>query len=234
MRLSSTQDPRPQIVSYVVNENMGRTYKIPYCAWTNGNDWSVYDVSSQDPLMQTAILSGDVAGIALKFLSLWRVSINGDGFNSAIPPITSKIETEITAPPIPPLPPTSVVGPEWTPLTGDFPANGHPAPTEIRLPDGTTRQIRSWRGLIIEAALWLHQAGLLTHERCPIPMGGVRNLLSIDGLHKSGTKFHSPVQIGQTGLILEGSINPADSVRFARKLWLDFDKDPTQVHLRFR
>ena len=261
-KLDERESPLSQMVGYAITANIENQTSVRYCAYSNGDLWEMYDIISQSRVMRTSITSGPAEKVALQMLGLWRGSL-GDGSyapanepvvaaavaeastaaqettaaqmvaEEAVPPATEAtlpqhqrvvVESVITQPP----------GADWTPLTGDFPTNGHPAPAEIRLPDGTIKAAKSWRSVMVETALWLFQEGVLTRDSCPIPMGGTRHLLSLDGLHRSGSRFHSPVSIAQTGIILEGSINPKDIVHHARKLWLDFGQDPAQVHLKLK
>ena len=237
-----------QAVGYAVSENMGGA-NVPYCACTNGDNWEVFDVFSQKPVLKVSISTEDAAKCALQFLGLWRRSLSDGSLTPAVEPVVGLVEPSSVEPPpdTPPSPtlqrrPDIVVPtvrtpppePEWTPLTGDFQIYGDLPPSEIRLPDGATKAISAWRSVVVESALWLNQEGKLTLDDCPIPMGGIRHLLSLDGVHRTGTKFHSPVKVGQTGMILEGSLTATDSVRFARKLWQDFGQDPAQVHLKLK
>ena len=226
-----------QAVGYAVSENMGGA-NVPYCACTNGDNWEVFDVFSQKPVLKVSISTEDAAKCALQFLGLWRRSLTDGQFAAAVEPLT-EMEYAPPTPPSPDPPPIPRMPPlpsnsEWTPLTEEFETLGHPAPSQIRLPDGGTKAINAWRSVVVETVLWLHQAGVLTRESCPIPMGETRYLLSLDGVHRTGTKFHSPVSIGQTGIILEGSITSKDIVRLTQKLLRDFGKDPAQVHLKLQ
>ena len=123
--LSIKKPPLPQTVGYVVNENMTRAPKIPYCAWTNGDEWGVYDVSTQNQVMQASIEGEDSAELALKFLSLWNSTLREGRIVEALSPLTDAVEPD--GPPPPPPPPPS---PGWTPLTGSFEVTGSSSPTE--------------------------------------------------------------------------------------------------------
>lgn len=237
-KLSERKPARPQVVSYVVNENMSRTYKIPYCAWTNGDDWAVYNVSTQNPLMEVSITEGSTPKIALEFLSLWRVSITGDSFNRAITPIMSE---QLVLPPDPTSDPQPDVTPppppppgEWTSLTAEFTASRMPPPAAVRFPDGQEVANRVWYGVLVETALWLNQRGEFGPQSCPIEMGPIRYLFNLDGMHRNGSAFRFLVPIGNTGIKMEAGLSAPHVIQLAQKLLTDFGHNPAQLLLRLQ
>ena len=123
---------------------------------------------------------------------------------------------------------------EWIPLDGDFPTTGSPSPREVKLPDGETRRIVSWTDVPKEIAIWLHRRSLLTRDNCQFDIGRTRYLLSPDGKHRNGKLFHSNVDVGDTGIQMEGSFNPNALVHHAVQLLKRFGKDPSLVFLRLR
>ena len=94
--LSVSKPPTDQILNYVVSENMNNPLKIGYCAWTNGNEWEVYDVFNQNSVMELSIKKEDVSRCALKFLGLWRSSLQDGGFDQVVEPlVTSESEAPV-------------------------------------------------------------------------------------------------------------------------------------------
>ena len=123
---------------------------------------------------------------------------------------------------------------EWIPLDGDFPTTGSPSPKEVKLPDGGTRRIVSWTDLPKEIAIWLHRRSLLTRDNCQFDVGRTRYLLSPDGKHRNGKLFHSNVDVGDTGIQMEGSFNPEVLVHHTVQLLKRCGQDPSLVFLRLR
>ena len=75
-----------QAVGYAVSENMGGA-NVPYCACTNGDNWEVFDVFSQKPVLKVSISTEDAAKCALQFLGLWRRSLSDGSFAPAVEPV---------------------------------------------------------------------------------------------------------------------------------------------------
>ena len=237
-----------QTIGYAISENMNGSNRVSYCACTNGDDWKVFDLFTQAPVMDVSITGNDSAKAAMKFLGLWRRSFSDGSFDRAVeplvehgqsvtpqsaptpsgPPAQRKIEeSPATYKPTSKSPPTA----GWTSLTGTFGTTNAPSPSAIRLPDGEIL-LKNWQGVLTETALWLYRSSLLTRERCPIPLGKKRDLFSLDGLHPNGNTFNNPVKLGDTGIIMEGNLSSKDIVRLAQKLLQQFDQDPSKVLLR--
>lgn len=228
--LSVTRPPILQTVSYAVAENTESALKVNYCAWTNGDEWAVFDVFKQDAVTRVSLADEDSAKCALKLLCLWRRSLMDGSMDMPVEPV---IEPSPVAAPVGPLP--MVVSPtdaQWLSLTAEFAATGNPPPKAIKMPDGKEAGLKSWRGVLLETALWLHDRGLLTRENCRIHMGPVRLIFSPDGKHSRGTPFHSPVPVGNTGIQMEGSVEPDQFVSNTRKLLVRFGQNPSSVHLK--
>jgi len=223
---------------------------VRYGCLTDGNIWEVYDVFQQVPLEERKILRVTIADaepgkVALAMLGLWQRSLEDGSYEYAAEPLI-ETETHVAPDPVPyievapeprPMPVQSVAqasapsGGAWTPLTGDFETTNRPAPAVIRLPSGEERDIRSWRGIVIESVRWLHKEGVLTHEECQFRSGHKRYLYNTDGIHPNGGAFHTPIPVGDTGIIVEGNISSTLSVRSVRRLLEHLGKDPSQVYL---
>ena len=248
-----------QTIGYAISENMNGTNKISYCACTNGDDWKVFDLFTQAPVMDVSITGNDSAKAAMKFLGLWRRSLSGGKFNNANEPLfglgvsltaassVTVAPSAATLLPLPSLPhaasrtsrasrSTSVATQPpttgWTSLTGTFETTHAPPPSAIRLPDGKEIPLKIWRGVLIETALWLYRSSLLTRESCPIPSGKKRNLFSLDGLHTNGKRFIRPINLGATGIIMESNLSAMQIAELTRKLLQHFNQDPSKVLLR--
>lgn len=230
--LSVTKPPVLQTVSYAVTENTGSAAKVPYCAWTNGDEWAVLDVFEQNLVTQVSLADEDPAKCALKLLGLWRRSLLDGSFDTPVEPVIG-LELPTKAKPAGTLPmPIAPADAQWLPLTAKFSSKGSPPPKAIRMPDGAEKTLKSWRGVLLETALWLHDRGLLTRENCRIHRGPVRLLFSPDGKHSTGTSFHSPVPVGDTGIQMEGSFEPDQFVSNTHILLVHFGQNPSSVHLK--
>ena len=230
-------DHTQQTVGYAISENMNGSNRVSYCACTNGDDWKVFDLFTQAPVMDVSITGNDSAKAAMKFLGLWRRSFSDGSFDSVIEPLPG-----LVSPPVPPDPPvpdvTTPTG--WTSLTGTFGTTNAPSPSAIRLPDGNEIPLKAWRGVLTETALWLNRSSLLTKENCQIRLGSAPHLSSVstrylfsrDGLHADGGRFKSPVKLGDTGIIMEGNLSSKHIVGLTQKLLLQFGQDPSKVLLR--
>ena len=123
---------------------------------------------------------------------------------------------------------------EWIPLDGDFPTTGNPSPNEMKLPEAEARRIASWTDVPKEITVWLYERSILTRDNCQFAVGRTRYLLSPDGKHRNGRLFHSRVDVGETGILMEGSFDPDKLVRHAIELLDHFGQDPSQIYLRLR
>ena len=247
-----------QTTMYLLGHNRRNSSKIIYCSCTNGDRWVVLDVTrqDQDPTVMDILLSSadPPAKSALKFLGLWHSSLISGSFDAAAEPILAEEQTESPvvqvplqplakpAPDVPtsrrrggprrvgPLPsastPFGVPVPGWTSLTANFETTHRDAPTAIRLPDGEVKG-KNWRSVIIESALWLHRTGVLTRENCRVPVGK-GYLMSLDKKELRGS-----VSLGDMGIWLEVHYSAHSIVRHTRRLLQHFDKDPSQVYLKF-
>ena len=151
-------DHTQQTVGYAISENMNGSNRVSYCACTNGDDWKVFDLFTQAPVMDVSITGNDSAKAAMKFLGLWRRSFSDGSFDRAIEPLPRLVDegtgtgattgAKVTAEGSGDTTPGKS---EWTPLTGDFPIRGKSAaatyklaPKAIRFPDEEERPIRAW------------------------------------------------------------------------------------------
>lgn len=239
---------RMQLLTYALGQG------IPYGCLTDGNRWQVYDIfaavrgGEPQPLDQRCRLDVTVAGdppvrSALAFLGIWRPNLQTDGrFVDASDPFLASDLThsplepaDLRAAPVSPtLPsPSSPRAAGWTSLMDNFEVTNRPPPSEVRFPGRSAVAVRSWRGMFVEIALWLHEQGLLTRQNCQIPRGqGNRVIFSTNGMHPNGEPFRDLVQIESAGLVLEGNMSGKACVRLAKDLLARFGHDPSQVYLR--
>ena len=249
-KLADRDAPIQQTVGYAVTENIQHRSNVRYCASTNGDRWEVYDISAQESVMSVSLSGEDAPKCALKLLGLWRDSLLSDGLldlpvepviSPELPPVAPAPQQPAVAVPRlePPTPPV-VVAPTpplpsaagWTSLADNFEVKHKPS--EMQFPGISAVAVRSWRGMVVEVAQWLHEQGLLTPQDCQISIGRRgRVAFSTDGRHPSGEPFRNPVRIESAGLVLEGgSMSAKSCVRLAKRLLAHFRQDPSQVYLR--
>ena len=249
-KLAERDIPIQQTVGYAVTENIQHRSNVRYCASTNGDRWEVYDIRAQESVMSVSLSREDAPKCALKLLGLWRDSLLSDG-NVDIPvaPVVSAELLSVAPAPrqsatvvpriAPPTPSVDVASAPpapgtagWVPLGNNFEVTNRPPPSEVQFPGRSAVAVRSWRGMFVEIALWLHEQGLLTRQNCQVPRGRNRVMFSTNGMHPNGEPFRNPVQIESVGLVLEGHMSGKACVRLAKDLLAHFGQDPVQVHLR--
>ena len=232
-KLADKDSPLAQVVSYVVTENIQNNTNVRYCVSTNGDAWVVYDVTAQKSVMSCSIAKEDTAKCALQFLGLWRRSLSDGVFDPPIEPVIALVDDSgLSVPPGQPISGQPIVG--WTPLSAEFQSKHRPPPTAIKLPNGQEVAIKAWRSILVETALWLYQSSLLTQENCGAAIGAKRLLFSLDGKHKGGTPFKSPIQIANTGIILEANFSSSDIVMHTRRLLENYDQDSSKLLLKLQ
>ena len=231
-KLSDRDAPIKQAVGYAVSENIQNKVKVRYCASTNGDAWELYDVFDGKSVLKTSIISDETAKCALQLLGLWRKSM-ADGLHSeAVPPVVTIEPPPKPVPPTPPPPP-----PGWTALDGSFDTTGQPAPKSMRFPNGHEAVIRSWQGVIIQAAVWLYQTGRLTGENCQIlswetaTAKANRYILSRNGKHPDSTDFLRPYRISDD-IVLALGLNAREVIRRSIRLLEHCGQDPSRVLLQ--
>ena len=239
-KLADRDAPIQQTVGYAVNENIVNRANVRYCAFTNGDRWEVYDIIAQESVISVSLSGEKAPKCALKLLGLWRDSLLSDGnvdlpvapvVSAELPSVAPRIESPtppVDVASVPPAPGTAV----WVPLGNNFEVTNRPPPSEVQFPGRSAVAVRSWRGMFVEIALWLHEQGLLTRQNCQVPRGRNRVMFSTNGMHPNGEPFRNPVQIESVGLVLEGHMSGKACVRLAKDLLAHFGQDPSQVYLR--
>ena len=217
---------REQMTTY---SNMGG---VKFACLTNGDVWEVYDVYKQAPMeekriFQISITKTPVHECALKLLYIWLPNLRPTRPIEAQPPAFGFSQESTTTVGEN----SSAMPPGGTPLS-EVPDPTHkPAPKAIYLPDGE-RTLTSWRGVLVQTALWLHRKQILTQGNCMVMAGGKRVLFSVNGAHPGGDSFKGPVPLDGTGIIMEGHLSARETVRYAVKVLKHFNQDPSQVYLK--
>ena len=188
---------------------------------------------------------------ALQFLGLWRRSLQDGSFEQAVEPLvevgieaapksTTQDQAATRSQPTSPLVSSTLINSStigeagWVPLSGAYPTTGYAPPSAIKLPGEESIDIKAWNKVPMEIALWLHRKALLTRENCRFTVAEKRYLFSPDGKHATGTAFHSPREVGNTGIQMEASFDPDKLVAYSCVLLQHFGQDTSQVQLRLR
>ena len=215
---------RSQVVTYA--SELGSRYP----ALTNGDQWEVFDNSlygepiEKRLILNTSIVQDPSVKCALQFLLLWRPNITLDQPMKANEPLLG------TEPPIPPSPPVG-----WTPLNGSINPTSKPAPKSMKLPSGDELVLKSWRGVIVQTALWLHRTGHLSKGNCQLLSSAKSNryILSRDGKHPDSTDFLSPYRVGDQ-IILETHLSSIEVIRRTIRILEHCGQDPSRLLLQLQ
>ncbi len=228
---------RLQMVNYA---NMSG---VPYAGLTDGNNWELYVVFDQKPLPERLILDLSIANLpaiqlALKFMLLWRPNLASGQPVPANEPIVSSGWQTATAT-IEPSPTTQQPASSTPPVSNsdgwvslaDIQAMEGTQPPEIRLPDGTTKQLNYWYQIPAETAEWLTGSGQLTANKCPIRNNGKFSIVHTEPIHGSGKPFFHPYTLSN-GLFLNKHGNRKTLLDYAKKLLTLCGQDPASVWLK--
>ena len=247
-KLSDAKGHHGQLASYIVGENMRRSIKIPYCAITNGSRWQVFDVFTQDSVLDVSVEREDPRRCALRLLGLWRPALQetaileptaelgrraGRGEQNAERRATSGIDATVRGASPARQTTSEEVDGRWTPLDGDkMLPSGKVTPTEIRFPDGSIGKAGAWTAMLVATAKWLFDAGLLSKDELPFAVAGSRYCVSLDGYRPDGRKFERPLVVPETGIQIEGNFTARELTRFAVDLFKRYGKAPSEVALK--
>ena len=233
-KLADKDVPIQQSVGYAIAENMQGNFYVRYCAFTNGDRWELYDLTMQKPVLKTSIVVDETAKCALQLLGLWRPSMAEGLYREAVQPVVPIQPVVDPQPPAPPEPSPPPVG--WTALNSGFDPKGKPSPQSMKLPSGHELVPKSWRDVIIQTAVWLHQTGRLSRENCQLlswksaNQKATRYILSRDGKHPDSTGFLVPYRIGDE-IILETTLSSRAVVRRSIRMLEHCGQDPSRLLL---
>lgn len=121
----------------------------------------------------------------------------------------------------------------WRPLPEVTVKHGDPPPSRIRFPDGSERELGTWKSLLVEVAEWLVRQGKLSAAVCPIPCESRRRyLVSREPRHPTGRTFQSGRRLAN-GLWLEAQTSAPDGLRYAKRLLQHVGEDQRVYALRW-
>jgi len=186
-----------QLLSYALEEG------IRYGAVTDGNVWVVYDVFKQvalkdKTLLQVTVSDGHAGGIALDMLGLWRSSLSHGRYREPIRPV---VDLFVETPRAKPLGVKETGSAEekaprgeWLALT-EVEATGR-KPAELRLHDGETLVVSTWKALYLAVFERLVRENLLAPgERVLSPPPGRAHIVDPERKHRNGKAFRRSIEI---------------------------------------
>ena len=246
-KLGDTNAHHGQLASYVVGENLRRSVKIPYCAMTNGSRWQVFDVFTQECVLDASLEREHARKCALKLVGLWQPALREVGLEPVVdlggrfPGDRSHDAHEAREPEAVPHSPGSaasqasneVRSDSWAPLDSEgLNPSKHVRPRELRLPDGSVTTAASWRAVLVAVTRWLFDTGSLDRRDMPISVVRAKYCVSTDGRRPDGRTFKSPVFVGETGIQVEGDLTGKQIVQFAAALLVRSGQAPSDVALK--
>ena len=121
---------------------------------------------------------------------------------------------------------------EWTTLENFEPAKGSKPPSLLRLPDGTEREVRTWKSLLIEVAESFVRRGLLTETSCPVfgTLPG-KSWINFEPTHPDGNAYPNH-HVLSNGLFLYTQVTAKIAVYISEKLFERLGQDSSQVLLK--
>jgi hypothetical protein len=185
-----------------------------YVGVSDGRRWLLYEPQQlKQPryALDLADSQRSIPALALAFTeALWRRL-----YERIIPP----------PPPPPPLP-------NWLPLTDLRPHPGDPPPSRIRFPDGSERDLKTWKSLLLEVAEWLVAQGKLTAAACPVPKSPKGYIVHTEPRHPDGRQFAAGNQLSN-GLWVDCYVGSTGAIRQAQILLRHVGEDPSAYAVRW-
>lgn len=230
--------------------NYANSRGIKYMAITNGDNWFLYDVFSQQPIEERIIMQFSITQIAahesaLQALRMWRSNLASARPVPACGPVLQPDATEQpfefddrSDPPIssPVAEPDTDLG--WTSLTNlsDVEKN-RPKPKCIKFPDGCTERFRaSSVGVLREIAKWLVDNGMLTPENAQVGYPEYPNFYFSNigpGPRHLDKDFSKPEEILDSGIYIEKNWTGQDCIVGAKALLEHCEVDPSTIQVSF-
>ena len=237
-KLSDTKAHHGQLASYVVGENLKRAVKIPYCAMTNGSRWQVFDVFTQECVLDASVEHEHARKCALKLIGLWQPALREIGLETVVD-LGGIVAGDQSGDERGARRSDTVLqsnkegsGP-WTSLDSEtINPSKHVRPSEMRFPDRSVAKVRSWRQVLVATAKWLFDEGLLDPRDMPLAVVGAQCCVSTDGRRPDGRPFRTPLPVAETGIQVEGDLTGGQIVRFAAALLERSGRVPSDVELK--
>ena len=232
---------RMQIVNYA---NLSG---VPYAGLTDGNHWELYKVFDPAPiddrlLLNVSITDRPAHDVALKLLLIWQPNLASGQPVAANEPVLTTVTEPVTPQPVAepeverpraaaPKPPP--MGEGWVPLSEVASVTGKSPPTAVRFPDGSTREVSSWRNLLLSTIEWLWSNRSLTTRNIPVKGAKGAHIVNTDGKQPSGKPFINPQPIAGTPLIVNANLSAAGTLTWTKRLLQECGVNVEDVQLQF-
>lgn len=213
--MAIAREPIEQVVGYVITANMRSDYNVPFCAWTNGDVWRVFDIAAQKVVLDVQISLDEPADCAFKLLGLWRPSF-GDGSLRSPVKLHAEERTEPQAKVAHSAPePARESGGAGTLV--NFDVGTDPMPKSIAFPGESAQPIRKQWELIVSVANYLVRTERLTADNGTFRSGSKRYIVHSVPKHPSGKASIAQAEL-ENGLYVETSNTFEQQVKYALKL----------------
>ncbi len=143
------------------------------------------------------------------------------------PPGPVPIEPEPAPDPVPPPSPR-----DWTPLSKIADVTKRKSPTAIRIDNGETRPVKSWRQVLSEVAEWLVKEGHLIRADLPIDGGRGWTFINSNPHTPDGRDFRDSKRIADD-IYLDMNRNANSTIKCSKKLLSHYSIEYEIVELRF-
>ena len=216
-KLSTTNTKARQVISYVMTENFKSHYNVPFCAWTNGDVWNVFDIGSQTVVVDVQLSRDDPADCAFQLLGLWRRSLADGSLRTPVKlPLKRRIEPSDRGD-LQKHDATTEPGDGDAETLANFDAETGSMPTSITFPGEAEQQLAHQWELLASVADYLVRKGHLTTDSGTLPSGPKRYIVHSEPEHPNGRPFKAPAEL-DNGLYIETSNRFAQTVKYALKL----------------
>lgn len=210
---------------------------MPYFTVTYGDLWRVYKMNKPGPLHDKLIQEFKIsrmkpAEVCIKMLILWRRNIGMHDVTVSKPRTqptfgqsTSHVDTGRTEP---------SHSTSWKSIVSLTYIKNDSNPTQIKFPDGSVVNIRTWVDVLVKAATRLIENNHITKDHYPIKSSrsGTLFLVSTEPTHGNKKPFQSEQKI--RGLYLECNCAPKDVLDKSVMLVKHARLDPQNLNSRHR
>ncbi len=227
-----------QAVNYCIQEG------VAYAGVTDGNHWQMYRTFEPVPMADKRVLDIQISNkpsheLALQLLLLWRPNLASGQPVAAAEPLFEPVYPSVPETPFsvptphsyPSAPPP--IEPGWVSLSSFNPTAGATSPASVRFADGSVREVKNWRTLVVETIKWLWSKHLLTQDNIPVQRAPTSKqyIVNIEPVHGTGTNFHHSVPIEGTPLFFDANVGVSAPDR-ARTLLKHCNINPDTVQLK--
>jgi len=191
--------------------------QVPFYVVTDGNSWVVFDITEMGgkEVAQVCLTDTSVGEAARILLALWRPAM------PKVVPLNVNVTPEISGKTAPQPPKVK----KRTLIEAKKLASQNSRPSRIHFPDGVTRNVESWREILLCTVDWLKRD---LKKAVPVPVGP-RSPRPLVALNEKGMR--APRRVAS--LYVETHFSAKDIV--GRTTWFlqQLNRDPNKVVLEF-